>query len=206
MNVTYHCHVQQQSLYRQDKSGNSSALETWQTKPPAPNLQFVANCSESHCLSYLENQRDVRVISWGCHAYLCVSAKSLQFYKTLCYPMDFSWLLGFSVHETLQARILDGVGCRALLQGNLPDPGIELISSALQADSLPTEPLRKSPLLSAALLFVFCLEFSTSLLPYLLPIDLAMAQVNEIFPDQTCVTLAVPRTSTAPCLFLSYFL
>ena len=124
----------------------------------------------------------------------------------LCYPMDFSWLLGFSVHETLQARILDGVGCRALLQGNLPDPGIELISSALQADSLPTEPLRKSPLLSAALLFVFCLEFSTSLLPYLLPIDLAMAQVNEIFPDQTCVTLVVPRTSTAPCLFLSYFL
>ena len=51
------------SVYTQDKSGNSSALETWQTKPPAPNLRSVANCSESHCLSYLENQRDVQVIS-----------------------------------------------------------------------------------------------------------------------------------------------
>ena len=30
--------------------------------------------------------------------------------------------------------------------GDLPGPGIELISSALQTDSLPTEPHRKSPL------------------------------------------------------------
>ena len=33
-----------------------------------------------------------------------------------------------------------GVGSQALLQGNLPDPGIELSSPALQADSLLSEP------------------------------------------------------------------
>ena len=32
------------------------------------------------------------------------------------------------------------VGCHFLLQGDLPDPGMELRSSALQADYLPTEP------------------------------------------------------------------
>ena len=32
-----------------------------------------------------------------------------------------------------------GVGSHALLQGNLPDPGIEPESPALQADSLPSE-------------------------------------------------------------------
>ena len=32
-----------------------------------------------------------------------------------------------------------GVGSLALLQGNLHDPGVEPGSSALQADSLPTE-------------------------------------------------------------------
>ena len=36
-----------------------------------------------------------------------------------------------------------GVGCHALLQGDLPNPGIEPmspVSPALQMDSLPTEP------------------------------------------------------------------
>ena len=32
-----------------------------------------------------------------------------------------------------------GVGSLSLLQGNLPDPGIEPGSPALQVDSLPTE-------------------------------------------------------------------
>jgi len=32
------------------------------------------------------------------------------------------------------------VGCHFLLQGNLPDPGIEPRSPALQADALPSEP------------------------------------------------------------------
>ena len=39
-----------------------------------------------------------------------------------------------------------GVGCHFLLSGELPNPGIEpgsLVSAALQADSLPSEPPRK---------------------------------------------------------------
>ena len=40
------------------------------------------------------------------------------------------------------------MGCHALLQGNLPNPGIEPGSPALQADSLPTE-LQAKPLNSS---------------------------------------------------------
>ena len=36
-----------------------------------------------------------------------------------------------------------GAGSLFLLQGDLPDPGIETRSPALQADSLPAEPQRK---------------------------------------------------------------
>ena len=42
-----------------------------------------------------------------------------------------------------------GAGSHSLLQGNLPNPGIEP-SSALQADSLPSEPTRKSISIFAA--------------------------------------------------------
>ena len=56
---------------------------------------------------------------------------------TLCDHMDYSppgsSVQGFSRQNT-------GVGCPSLLQGGLPNPGIEPGSSALQADSLPSEP------------------------------------------------------------------
>ena len=42
-----------------------------------------------------------------------------------------------SVHEILQAKILEQV---AISPGDLPNPGIEPRSLALQADSLPFEP------------------------------------------------------------------
>ena len=45
---------------------------------------------------------------------------------------------GSSVHGILQARILEGLLFPP--PGDFPDPGIELGSPALQADSLPTEP------------------------------------------------------------------
>ena len=44
---------------------------------------------------------------------------------------------GSSVHEISQARILEWVGIPS--PGDLPDPGIEPSSHALQADSLPSE-------------------------------------------------------------------
>ena len=66
---------------------------------------------------------------------------SSQLHLTLCGPLDCS-LPGSSVHE-----IFSGKKYRSGLSfpppGNLPDPGIESVSPALQADSLPTEPLRK---------------------------------------------------------------
>ena len=56
---------------------------------------------------------------------------------TICDPMGYSppgsSVLGDSPGKNT------GVGCHALLQGNLPNPGIEPRSSTLQADSLPSE-------------------------------------------------------------------
>ena len=48
------------------------------------------------------------------------------------------WTVGFSVRGLLQARIWIGLPC--LPPGDLPDPGIEPASPALQANSLTTEP------------------------------------------------------------------
>ena len=71
---------------------------------------------------------------------VCVHAKSLHLCLTLCDPMDHN-LLGSSVHEIFQARILEWVAFP--LPGDLPDPGIEPVSHAspaLQADSLSLVP------------------------------------------------------------------
>ena len=53
--------------------------------------------------------------------------------------MDCS-LPGSSIHGTSPENNT-GVGCLSLLQGDPPDPGIKPRSPALQADSLPPEPL-----------------------------------------------------------------
>ena len=55
---------------------------------------------------------------------------------TFCDPMDCS-LPGSSVHGILQARILEWLPFPS--PGDLPDPGIEPGSPALQADSLQSE-------------------------------------------------------------------
>ena len=64
----------------------------------------------------------------------------VQSCPTLCNPMNCS-PPGPSVHGILQARILEWVAIP--FSGDLPDSGMESGSSALQADSLPSEPLRK---------------------------------------------------------------
>ena len=53
---------------------------------------------------------------------------------TLCDPMDCS-LAGFSVHGILQATILEWVAMPS--SRDFPDSGTELMSPAMQADSLP---------------------------------------------------------------------
>ena len=56
--------------------------------------------------------------------------------------MDYS-LPGSSVHEILQARILEWLSFPS--PGDLPNPGIESGSPALQTDSLPAEPPEPHP-------------------------------------------------------------
>ena len=58
-----------------------------------------------------------------------------------CNLTDYS-LPGSSVHVILRARILDGLPFPS--SADLPDPGIEPRSPALQADSLLTELCRKT--------------------------------------------------------------
>ena len=66
-----------------------------------------------------------------------VEALVAQLCPTLCNPMDCS-SIGFSVHGSPQARILEWVPSPS--PGDLLDPGIKPVSLALQADSLPSEP------------------------------------------------------------------
>ena len=61
---------------------------------------------------------------------------------TLCDPMDCN-PPGSSVHRISQARILECVAIPS--PGDLPDPGIEPWSPALQEDSLPSESPGKPP-------------------------------------------------------------
>ena len=61
--------------------------------------------------------------------------KVAQLCLTLCHPMDFT------VHGILQARILEWVAFPC--SRDLPNPGIELRSPALEVDSLPAEPQGK---------------------------------------------------------------
>ena len=58
-----------------------------------------------------------------------------------CYPMDCS-LPGSSIHGDSLGKNT-GVGCHALFQRNLPNPGIEPRSLTLQADTLLSEPSGK---------------------------------------------------------------
>ena len=64
--------------------------------------------------------------------------KFAQLCLTFCDPMDCS-PPGSSVHGDSPGKNT-GVGCHALLQGNLPNPGTEPTSPALLVDSLPSEP------------------------------------------------------------------
>ena len=65
----------------------------------------------------------------------CVRARMhAQSRPTLCNPMGYG-PPGSSVHRVFQARMLEWVAISS--STDLPDPGIEPTSPALQADSLP---------------------------------------------------------------------
>ena len=72
-----------------------------------------------------------------CNGYESEETKSLSHVR-LCDPTDHS-PSGPSVHGDSPGKDT-GVGCHALLQGNLPNLGIKSWSQPLQTDSLSTEP------------------------------------------------------------------
>ena len=76
-----------------------------------------------------------------------------QLCPTLCDPMDCS-PPGSSVHEILQARILEWIAKTP--PGDLPLPGVEPVSPALQADSLSTEP----PVKPSGVLWIWFIFYS----------------------------------------------
>ena len=70
-----------------------------------------------------------------------VQSQLIQMCHTLCDPMHCS-LLGFSVQEILEARILERLVMS--FRAYFPNPRIEPKSPSLQGDSLTTEPMGKS--------------------------------------------------------------
>ena len=73
-------------------------------------------------------------ISYQIHIRTLVVGQLLSCVLTLCDPMDCS-LPGSSVHGIFQARIVEWLPFPS--PGDLPDPGIEPTSPAVQMDSLP---------------------------------------------------------------------
>ena len=74
--------------------------------------------------------------------------KIVQSCVTLCDPMDYT------IHGILQVRILSGEQFPS--SGDLPNPGVEPRSPALQADSLPAEPPGKPKLGKEYLTAAYC--------------------------------------------------
>ena len=93
----------------------------------------VWKISCSVCGEHLRDQKEPEL------ALVCLVARSCL---TLCHPIDRN-PPGSSVHGDSPGKNTEG-GCHALLQGNLPNPGIEPRSLALQADSSPSEPPGKN--------------------------------------------------------------
>ena len=82
-------------------------------------------------------------------------AQSLQSCPTLCDQMDCS-PPGSSVHGILQARILEWVAMPS--SSGSSQPRDEPTFSALQADSLPTEPPGKPAIISLPVSYPFLLD------------------------------------------------
>ena len=98
------------------------------------------------------------VISPGCaHLHVCTCAKSLQSWKTLCDPIDYS-PPDSSVCGILQAKILEWLPC--LPPGHLPHPGIQpesLMSPALAGRFLTTSATWEAPVHTS---YTKCLLYS----------------------------------------------
>ena len=99
-------------------------------------MQIISVCRQItpklHITQFVSNS--VSLYSYQ-HAVLCLTQLT-QLSLTLCDPMDYS-PPGPSAHRDSQSRILEWIAM--LSSGDLPDPGIEPVSTVLQVDSLPSE-------------------------------------------------------------------
>ena len=87
-------------------------------------------------LEGLDGEGDGREVRKG--GDICIKpSEVVQSCLTLCDPVDCS-PPGSSIHRIFQARILEQVAIS--FSRNLPDPGIEPVSPAFQADALLSEP------------------------------------------------------------------
>ena len=112
MHLTLYLHLQEYNIH-----------EHVLTKTFASSLEKQTHAQ--HCYAY------------DCAVYIPITHCCVQLCLTLCNPIGCS-LPGFSVHGTLQARILEWVA-NPFSRGSL-NRGIKPRSPALQADSLPSEP------------------------------------------------------------------
>ena len=113
---------------------------------------------------------------------------------TLCDPMDCS-LPGSCVHGILQARIWSGLPFPS--PGDLPHPGIEHKSPALQPDSSPSEPLWKSLSLLRSLISrvsFCCVFFHTLVTPHaFIQGDRSAYLLGAVGPPPTSTVTSVVR-------------
>ena len=93
---------------------------------------FGVKCFVVFNFLWKPSKNKVTIVESGYGCSVCM--KVTQLYPTLCNPMDCLW------NSPGQNT---GVGNLSLLQGNLPNPGIEPRSSTLRADSLLAEPQGK---------------------------------------------------------------
>ena len=96
---------------------------------------------------YSSTVPNIRIMMTHMSIYIwkCVYVSGAQSCPTLCYSMNYS-PAGSSVNGIFQARKVEWVANSS--PRDLPDPGIKPespVSTALQANSLPSEPLRKYP-------------------------------------------------------------
>ena len=145
----------------------------------------------------------IRIGLCGLHVVVCLVA---QLCPTLCNPLDCS-PLDSSVHGIFQARILEWVAISS--SRNRPDLGIQPMSPALQADSLPAEPLGKPIVLVVLPIQSWGAPFPKVHTPRIFPLPVPKAQMLVTDWDlwfyasrfSSCLTSSRPRPHS-PCLLL----
>ena len=124
------------SLCCERKNASVKVQQTQKESHLSTTFLNASQCNSGVCLSNSTDQAQPCSTS----AHLAWVSEVAQLCRTLCDPMGWG-LPGSSVHGIFQARVLSGLPFPS--PGDLPDPGIEPRSPALQADALPSEPSGK---------------------------------------------------------------